>query len=132
MTLPIAMKIMFLKSIPLGKILCLLYLAVLCVALLAPLPKPGGSGLVGITIRTSVDFDFLTHLVCLAIWGGLLTSWRFETTTLVVIAISIAIFLEVAQGLTYHRTFEITDLVANILGATLGLKANFRSRLNIN
>ena len=126
------MQMMLLKSRSLGKILCLLYLGVLCVALLAPLPKPEGPGLVDITIRTSLDFDFLTHLVALSIWGGLLTTWRFETTTLLVIAISIAILLEVAQGVTYHRTFEITDLAANIIGVNLGLKAGFRSRVKVN
>ena len=125
------MQMMILKSRTLGNILCLLYLGILCVALLAPLPKSEGSGLVDITIRTSVDFDFFTHLVALSIWGGLLTTWRFETTTMLIIAISIAILLEVAQGVTYHRTFEITDLVANIIGVTLGLKAGFRSRLNV-
>jgi|TARA_B100001094_G_C17815445_1_gene615882 VanZ family protein len=125
------MQMMLLKSRSLGKILCLLYLGVLCVALLAPLPKSEGPGLVDITIRTSLDFDFLTHLVALSIWGGLLTTWRFEIPTLLLIAVSIAILLEVAQGITYHRTFEITDLVANITGVTLGLKAGFRSRINV-
>jgi len=102
------------------------------VALLAPLPKPGGSEFVDVTIRTSVDLDFLTHFVGLLIWGVLLTSWRCATTTLLVIAVSVAIFLEVAQGLTYHRTFEFTDLVANMMGVTLGVKAGSGSTLKIN
>ena len=123
------MKLTSLNTAVLGKTLCLFYLGLLSIVLLVPLPKTEESDFINLSIRTSADFDFLTHLFSLFLWGYLLTFWRFNSATELVISIAVAVMLELAQGFTIHRVLEVNDLVANLVGSTLGLKAGLHCRL---
>ena len=123
------MKITNINTSILGKTLCVVYLGILFIVLFAPIPKPGEGGFLSLTIQTSVDLDFLTHLISLSVWGYLLTFWRFDRVPELVVSIAVAVLLEVAQVLTVHRVFEITDLMANLLGVLFGLKTGIHFRL---
>ena len=124
------MKITRSNTAILGKTLSLLYLGMLFIVFLVPIPNTREAGFVSLAIRTSVDFDFLSHLFTFFVWGYLLTFWRLDYATELIVSFAVAVLLEMAQCLTVHRVFEIHDLVANLVGATLGLKTGLHFGLN--
>ncbi len=103
----------------LARIFSLIYLGILCVALLAPVPDFVDGSPQGLILSSLLDLDFYTHLFAFLVWGILASSWQPERISLLA-GVVIACLLEFTQPLTSVRVFEITDLAANIAGTVIG------------
>ena len=104
-----------------ANLLSALYLIFLSIVLLAPVPKSSDSIIVPKVISFLLDFDFYTHLVIFLIWGFLASSWPYTALKTSLIAATLAALLELLQGITFTRTSELTDLIANVTGTLTGL-----------
>ena len=78
------------------------------------------SGLIAVLI----NYDIATHFSAFFIWGLLASTWpdfqHHSGVRKTVLAIGYAISLEISQGLVPYRTFEWSDLLANLAGTAVG------------
>lgn len=115
------------KSRTIAIYLSFVYYVVLSILQLAPIPQPTDSMISTSVIHTLLDYDFYSHFFALLIGGMLLASWRIKGSSLLTIAILLAILLEVLQLTTNAREFELTDLFANVIGTFIGVWLAFNS-----
>ena len=110
------------------KILFLLYCIVLL--LLAVLPINSNSSSINDTFIVNIRLDYLLHILIflpflpLAMYPKPIKSQRKGTIkllSLIMSGILFAVFTETIQLYLPYRTFNINDLIANILGIIMGL-----------
>jgi len=67
--------------------------------------------------------DKLAHFIAygsLAFWFGMLIDGRGRQLGVALTFAAMGVALEFLQGLTDYRTFEVADMIANAIGATVG------------
>ena len=104
------------------RFLSLIYLGMLSLALLSPVPDFADGTPQDLITNCLLDLDLYTHLAVFFTWGVLASAWEAQRFSLLAV-VAIAGLLELAQPLTSVRIFEITDLAANIVGTLIGFYA---------
>ena len=80
--------------------------------------------LIPLDVDLAENEDKLAHFVAyggLSFWFGILIEGRGRQLRIALAFAAMGVGLEFLQGLTDYRSFEIADMVANALGAALGL-----------
>jgi hypothetical protein len=79
--------------------------------------------LIPLDVDLAENEDKLAHFVAygsLAFWFGMLIEGRGRQLGVALTFVAMGVVLEFLQGLTDYRTFEIADMIANAIGATIG------------
>ena len=67
--------------------------------------------------------DKIAHFIAygsMSFWFGMLFTGRARQLAIAIAFAAMGVAIEFLQGLTDYRTFEVADMVANAIGATLG------------
>ena len=79
--------------------------------------------LIPIEVDLGTGGDKLAHFVAygsMTLWFGMVFSGTSRQLGIAAAFAAMGVALEFLQGLTDYRTFEIADMVANAIGATIG------------
>jgi VanZ family protein len=107
-----------------------LVLFILCTAVLTAVALVPDSSMVIIDTGTDFRWDYLEHLLAYFVFGSLYILWRsnnkfllkgVDVVILVAITCALSLISEYAQLLIPERTFNIYDMLFNLLGVFAGL-----------
>ncbi len=97
------------------------YLLVLLLLVVLPLNGFTNTAL-HTTIVVSIRLDYLLHVLLLLPWLFLTVSaWNRRVLPLLFLGAGVAVLLESIQYFLPYRSFNINDMLANMLGVGLGL-----------
>ncbi len=79
--------------------------------------------LIPLDVDLAENRDKLAHSLAycsMSFWFGLLYGGRVRQLGIAIAFAAMGVGIEFLQGLTDYRTFEIADMIANAIGATVG------------
>tara|TARA_Y100001934_G_scaffold100741_1_gene123906 strand:- start:52 stop:426 length:375 start_codon:yes stop_codon:yes gene_type:complete len=106
---------------PITTAISLVYIGLLGYALLSPAPQPTGNALAENFIAAALNHDIISHSFAFLTLGLLSCFWPTDSLTSLVLALTLAVVLELLQITTATRVFEWLDLASNCAGTSLGI-----------
>lgn len=79
--------------------------------------------LIPVEVDLGEDSDKVAHFLAygsLSLWFGMIFTGRGRQLGIAVAIAALGASLELLQGFTEYRSFEIADMIANAIGAALG------------
>jgi VanZ family protein len=108
----------------------LFWIYTVSIPLLAILPINGSNSRLNNTYIVSIRLDYILHVGIFILWlilyklaynSRIAAYSKNEILRLIVLIVLFAILSEVVQSLIPYRSFNINDLIANLVGAFIGI-----------